>query len=249
MPDTTPPSYIDGPSGRIAYRRVEGKGPTIVWFSGYRSDMLGSKAIAVDAWACDRGRSYVRFDYSGHGESDGVFEEGSISSWTDDARRAIDELTDGPLILLGSSMGAWIAALIALGAPDRVAACVFLAPAPDFASKLMLPSFSAEMREALKRDGRVGIPNQYGDEPTPVTATFLEDGAKNCVMDGAINITAPMRIIQGTEDPDVPYTHAIEFLKLLKSDDATLTLVKGGDHRLSTPPDIDRLLATIEALE
>ncbi len=242
------PDYIDGPNGRIAYRRREGEAPGVVWLGGYRSDMIGTKATFVDEWAKHHRRAYLRFDYSGHGESEGAFEDGSIGDWLVDALAAFDTLTEGPQILVGSSMGAWIATLLAKARPDRVAAVIFIAPAPDFSEKLMWPSFTDEQRAALMQDGRIELPSDYSEEPDVVTRKLIEDGRKNLVMTGAVPINVPVRILQGMCDDAVPWRHAIEFAGQIASDDVEIILTKSGDHRLSEPDDLARLKTTLECL-
>ena len=185
---TGPPSFHQGPSGGIAYRQRRGGGPGVFWLGGFRSDMLGTKAEHINLWAADCGRAYLRFDYSGHGESDGAFADGCIGDWAADALAVFDALTEGPQILVGSSMGGWIATLLALQRPESIAAIVFIAPAPDFTERLMLPSFTEEQRAALARDGRIEIPSDYSAEPEIITRKLLDDGRDHLVMTGAIPI-------------------------------------------------------------
>ncbi len=237
---------------RLAYLAVEGReaGPTLVWLGGFRSDMRGTKAEVLSALAEREGLPFLRFDYSGHGESDGRFEDGTISGWTEDAAAMIAARTRGPLVLVGSSMGAWIALRLAQRLPGRVAALLLLAPAPDFTSRLVEPKLTSEDRAALARDGFVAEPSPYSDQPTIYTAKLLADGAAAAVMTGPIALDLPVHVIQGMEDPDVPYAHALELVSLLPSSGVTLTLVKDGDHRLSRPEDLQRMeraaLALIE---
>jgi len=248
----TAPLYIDGPRGRIAYRRRDAakdeRRPGVVWLGGFRSDMLGSKAAALDAWAAETGRAFLRFDYSGHGESDGAFEDGSIGEWADDALAAFDALTAGPQILVGSSMGGWIAALLAKQRPERLAAIVFIAPAPDFTEALMWPALTEAQRETIMAAGRLETPSAYAEEPQVITRKLIEDGRRRLVMTGCVPIRVPVRILQGMKDEDVPWRHAVRFAEQIESDDVVLTLVKNGDHRLSGPADLERLRATLEAL-
>ena len=246
--ETPPPDYLDGPHGRIAYRAVEGSGPCIVWFGGFRSDMLGSKAEYLSDWARDHGRAYLRFDYSGHGVSDGVFEDGTIGAWTKDALTVVEQATEGPLIIVGSSMGAWVASHVAIKHPERIAAAVFIAPAPDFTDKLMWPSFSEEQRNTILSEGKLVSPSDYSDEPEVITLKLIEDGRNQSVMNGSIPINCPVRIIQGMKDEAVPWEHAVEFAQQMQSADVALTLTKEGDHRLSTEPDLTRLGKVLEAL-
>ncbi|WDI31980.1 alpha/beta hydrolase [Hyphococcus flavus] len=245
---TSAPEMIDGPNGRLAYRSRDGSGPGVVWLGGFRSDMLGTKAEHLDQWAASKGRAFLRFDYSGHGESDGVFVDGCISDWKDDALRILDTLTHGPQILVGSSMGGWIASLIALARPEKIAAIVFIAPAPDFTERLMWPAFTDAERGTLLRDGRLEQPSDYSDEPEIITKKLIEDGRKNLVMTGNIAITCTVRILQGMKDDAVPYDHAIEFAKQLVAGDVEILMTPQGDHRLSEQPDLERLTRTIEQL-
>jgi len=243
-----PPAYLKGPNGAIAYRRRSGSGPGVVWLGGYRSDMLGTKAHFLDDWAHQRGRAFLRFDYTGHGESEGDFEQGTISAWAADAIAAFDALTQGPQILVGSSMGAWTATLLARERPTRIVGAVFIAPAPDFTERLMRPSFTDEQRETLQTTGRLEEPSDYDDEPTIVTLKLLDD-ARNClVMNGPILLNAPVRILQGMADESVPWRHALDFAERIESDDVEVLLTKAGDHRLSTPADLSRLSAVLDLL-
>lgn len=239
--------FLDRPDGaRLAWRMVEGAGPTVVWLGGFKSDMTGTKAEALAEWAAANGRAYVRFDYFGHGASTGDFAEGTITRWRDDAIAVLNELTAGDLVLVGSSMGGWIACLAALAAPKRVKALVLVAPAPDFTEKLMTPEIPPEGHAALAADGVWMRPSAYGD-PYPITRALLEDGARWSILGGEpIPIQVPVRILQGGDDPDVPWRHALELAHALKSDDVVFTLVKDGDHRLSRPQDIARLVAAVE---
>ncbi len=246
--ESTPPDFIDGPHGRIAFRRRQGRGPGVVWLGGFRSDMIGTKAAFVDEWAKHNDRAFLRFDYSGHGESDGRFEDGAIGEWFADASAAFDELTDGPQILVGSSMGAWIATLLAQARPDRIAAVVFIAPAPDFTERLMWPAFTDEQRETITRDGRLEQPSDYSDEPEIITLKLIEDGRNHLVMNASVAIRTPVRILQGMLDDAVPWRHALDFANTIESNDVEITLKKSGDHRLSEPDDLARLKATLDAL-
>ncbi len=243
-----PPEFIDGPHGRIAYRQRKGAGPGAVWLGGFRSDMIGTKAEFLDQWAADKNHSFLRFDYSGHGESEGAFEDGSIGEWAADALAVFDALTHGPQILIGSSMGGWIASLLAKARPESIAAIVFIAPAPDFTERLMWPSFSDAAREAILRDGRVELPSDYSDEPEIITRKLIEDGRRNLVMTGPVPIRCPVRILQGMKDDAVPYAHALEFAQMLESDDVEISLTPNGDHRLSEPPDLARLADVLDRL-
>jgi len=240
--------YLTRPdSARLAWRRVQGEGPTVVWMGGFRSDMAGTKAQALADWALARGQAYVRFDYFGHGESDGAFEAGTITRWREDALAVMDELAPGPVIPVGSSMGGWIACLAAMARPAAVQGLVLIAPAPDFTEKLMGPEIDAAARHSLERQGVWMRPSDYG-EPYPITRALLEDGARWSILPGPVPIEAPVRILQGGEDPDVPWRHALELAQGLKATDLVFHLIKDGDHRLSRPQDLKRMLAAVEEL-
>lgn len=250
MTETMQHLSFDSPQKRrLAYRRSEGKGPGLVWLGGFRSDMEGGKATRLHDWADSEGRGFLRFDYSGHGASSGDFQDGTIGDWLDDALAAIDGLTEGPQILVGSSMGGWIALHAALARPDRVAGLILLAPAPDFTERLMRPQLPAEALAAIENAGLWMQPSPYDPEPTPITRRLLEDGAQRLLLErGGIPITAPVRILQGMQDPDVPWRHALRLVDEIESEDVTFTLIKDGDHRLSREEDLDRLIAAAKAL-
>ena len=239
--------FLDrGDGERVAWRRVEGAGPTVVWLGGFMSDMAGTKAQALADWALANGRAFLRFDYLGHGESSGAFRDGTISRWREDALEAIRELTDGSLILVGSSMGGWISCLVAAVIPDRLHAMVLIAPAADFTEALMKPGFPPEAFTALERDGEWIRPSLYDDGGYPITRALLEDGARWSILPGPVPIEVPVRVLQGREDPDVPWLHALELANAIKGEDVVFTLIKDGDHRLSRPQDIARLLRAVE---
>ncbi|MCB2097594.1 MAG: alpha/beta hydrolase [Parvularculaceae bacterium] len=239
---------IDGPNGRIAYRRIAGDGPCVVWFGGFKSDMTGTKAEELARWASAAGRAYMRFDYSGHGASEGRFEDGTISAWLADALAAVDMLTSGPLIPVGSSMGGWIAALAALRLQERLAGIVFIAPAPDFTEELMWNQMTGPERDAILKEGRLIEHSQYSEEPTIITRALIDDGRKHLILGGPVAIACPVRIIQGMADPDVPWRHALKFAERLSGDDVEMTVIKSGDHRLSKPHEIRRIIETVAAL-
>jgi pimeloyl-ACP methyl ester carboxylesterase len=237
----------------IAWRRRHGGAPGLCWLGGYRSDMGGTKAVAVDAHAATRGLACLRHDYSGHGESGGDFLEGTISRWLAESLSVFRDLSQGPQILIGSSMGAWIALrmveeLHATGDGARVAAMVLIAPAPDFTSELVEPGLTAEHRDMLETRGLIEERSEYSDQPTIYTRALIEDGRANRVMRGPIHTHCPVHVLQGLKDPDVPHTHALKLVSLLPADDVTLTLVPDGDHRLSRPQDIELLLSAIDGL-
>lgn len=238
--------YLTTETGRrIAYDRLEGQGPGIVFLGGFRSDMQGSKAVHLRDWAAAQGRAFLRFDYSGHGASDGVFEEGCIGDWAADARAAIEALTQGPQVLVGSSMGGWISLLMARTIPDRVAGLVTIAAAPDFTERGLWAGFSPDQRESLMRDGRVALPSEYG-EPLVLTRRLIEDGRNQLVLNQPLSLPFPARMLQGTADADVPVSWAIDLLDHASGEDLRLTLVKGADHRFSSPDCLDLIVATIE---
>jgi pimeloyl-ACP methyl ester carboxylesterase len=236
-----------GDGVELAWARQDGKSPTVVFLTGFHSDMTGEKATALAAFCAECGQAMLRFDYSGHGTSGGRFEDGTISRWTDDALAMIDRQTDGPLILVGSSMGGWIALLAALGRPDRVAALVGIAAAPDFTEALMWPAMTLEQRATLERDGVVHRPSQYGD-PTPITRALIEDGRARLVLTGRIQLDCPVRLLHGQNDPDVPWRMALRIAERVSSNDVQVILVKDGDHRLSRPQDLSLLCRTLAAL-
>ncbi|MFD2238719.1 alpha/beta hydrolase [Aureimonas populi] len=248
-----PPSFhevsIAGAPRRLAFLKVEGEGPTIVWLGGYRSDMRGTKAERLSEMARGAGWSFLRLDYSGHGESDGRFEDGTITGWTAEARAVIEAQTSGALILVGSSMGAWIALRLARELEaGRVASLLLLAPAPDFTSRLVEPSLTGPECVALERDGFIARPSDYGPEPTVYTQGLLDDGCRAAVMDGPIDTGCPVRIIQGMADPDVPYDHALELVSHLPGEGVVLTLVADGDHRLAREEDLARMESAVSDL-
>jgi pimeloyl-ACP methyl ester carboxylesterase len=237
---------IDG--ARIAFRRLEGAGPAVVWLGGFRSDMGGTKAQALAEWAQAKGRAFLRFDYFAHGESEGDFAQGTITRWRADALAVIDALTEGPLVLVGSSMGGWIACLVAAVRPERLAGVVLIAPAADMTERLIIPSLPAEVKAQIADTGVWLRPSGYGDAPYPITRVLLEDGARWSILSGPVPITAPVRVLHGREDPDVPWTHGLELFNGLKSADAVFQLIADGDHRLSRPQDIARMIAAVEEL-
>lgn len=232
----------------IAYHKSPGKSPGVIFCTGFMSDMEGTKALALEASCRAHGRAYVRFDYFGHGGSSGRFEEATIGRWKGDALAVLDEVAEGRQVVVGSSLGGWIMVLVARERPQRVAGLVGVAPAADFTQELMWPAFSERDKRTLARDGVLYQPSQYGEEPYAITMGLIEEGREHLVLGGPLPISCPVRILQGLEDPDVPWRHALKLVDALSSDDVTLTLVKGGDHRLSGAADIRRLSDTVEAL-
>lgn len=228
--------YLDSPAGRrIAFRCSSGRGPGVVFLGGFKSDMTGTKAAWLHDWAREGNRAFLRFDYSGHGDSSGSFEEGCIGDWFRDARHAIEALTEGPQVLVGSSMGGWIALLLARAMPERVAGLVTIAAAPDFTEQGFWAGFDDAQRRALMTEGRVELPSDYDDQPYVITRRLIEDGRDHLVMDRPLPLPFPVRLLQGTADADVPADWATRLLDHATGDDIRLTLVKGADHRFSTP--------------
>lgn len=245
--------FLDVGGNAIAVRRVTGSEPGVVWLGGYRSDMLGTKAETLSEWASAKGRAFLRHDYSGHGESGGEFRDGTISTWLAESLAVLRAFTQGPQILVGSSMGAWIALRMAqelrrAGEDERLAGMVLLAPAPDFTAELIEPSLSEEHRRDLERQGYFEEPSEYAPEPNVYTRALIEDGRQNRVMTGPIDTHCPVHVIQGMADPDVPHEHALKLVSLLPADDVTLSLVPDGDHRLSRPQDLDLMVRAVEAV-
>jgi len=236
---------VDGDT--IAYHRLAGRPPGIVFLGGFRSDMTGTKAVFLEALARRRGQAFLRFDHFGHGQSSGRFEDATISRWAQDSIRVLDRLTEGPQLLIGSSMGGWLMLLAARARPARIHALIGIAPAPDFTSDLMWPRFSEEQRAAVMRDGILHLPSQYGD-PAPITRALIEDGKRNNLLDASIDVTCPVRLLHGMQDPDVPWQHSLRLVEALRSPDVRLTLVKDGDHRLSRDDDLALLARTVADL-
>jgi len=248
MPPMSPETQgvLTRPDGEtLAWRAVAGGSPTVVWLGGYRSDMGGTKAQALAEAMAERGLGYVRFDYFAHGDSSGRWEAATIGRWREDALAVVDELTEGPLVLVGSSMGGWMACLAALARPQRVKAMVLIAPAPDFTEALMRPALPPEAVRELELNGSWMVASDYGP-PSALTRRFLDEGRDWTILDHPVGIDVPVRILQGGRDPDVPWAHALKLADRLTSDDVVFTLIKDGDHRLSRPQDIARLIATVE---
>lgn len=253
---TNEPIWLEIGSGadarRIAMLSRTGVGPGLLWLGGYRSDMRGTKAEAIDAYATKTGRAFCRFDYSGHGQSGGWFEDGTISRWLEEAS-AVLETTDGPQILIGSSMGGWLALLLATrlraaGERSRIAGLILIAPATDMTEALMWQRMPKAMRSDLTAKGIVHEPNPYGGEPTPITKKLIDDGMQYLFGDNLIEVGCPVHILQGMRDAEVPWRDANALVERLASDDVVLTLVKDGDHRLSRPEDLKRLTEAIDEM-
>lgn len=231
----------------LAWVRLHGTGPTVVFLPGFASDMAGAKAVALAACCASRGQAMLRADYSGHGASDGAFQDGTIGLWLADALAVIDRLTEGKLLLVGSSMGGWIALLVALARPDRVAALVGIAAAPDFTEALMWEAMAPPERATLARDGFLDVPSAYGP-PTRVTRRLIEDGRRYLLLAAPIPIACPVRLLHGQCDPDVPWETALRLADRIASPDVQITLIKDGDHRLSRPQDIALLCRSVALL-
>jgi pimeloyl-ACP methyl ester carboxylesterase len=244
---------------RIAVRARSGRepgstsgAPGLFWLGGFNSDMKGTKALALDQWAADHGRACVRFDYSGHGESGGAFIEGTIGRWLEESVAVFEQFCRGPQVVIGSSMGGWMALLLARAiarrdaGPATLAGLVLIAPAPDFTEQLMWNGFSDEIREEITTRGVWMRPSEYGDgSPYPITRALIEEGRNHLLLGSAIEVGCPVRILQGAQDPDVPWQHAFALAHRLPAEDVVLTVIQDGDHRLSRPQDIARMLAAV----
>jgi pimeloyl-ACP methyl ester carboxylesterase len=234
----------------IAVRRDEGAGPGLFWLGGLKSDMKGTKAEALSQWARQNGRACTRFDYSGHGESGGEFRDGTIGRWLEESLAVFTAYAEGPQVVIGSSMGGWIALLLLRELRRRkeakasVAGLVLIAPAVDFTEVLMWQQFPAKVKRELEENGVWLRPSEYG-EPYPITRALIEEGRNHLLLGAMIETGCPVRILQGVQDPDVPWNHAVALTSRLAQDDVVLTLVKDGDHRLSRPEDIERLIKAV----
>ena len=240
-------TFITTPQGRhIACHRTPGREPGIVFLGGFRSDMTGSKALHLQTWAEATGRAFLRFDYSGHGQSRGAFEDGAISDWRQDAAALIEILTEGPQILVGSSMGGWIALLLARDMPERVAGLVGIAAAPDFTERMWEEELTLAQRTTLMEEGVFLRPSDYSADPYPITRRLIEDGRQNLVLRGPLHLPIPIRLLQGTADVDVPPSVALGLLDHISSPDLRLTMVKDADHRFSSPACLGLMTQTLE---
>ncbi len=240
---------LQRPDGNtVAYAKTEGRAPTIAFLGGFRSDMTGTKAMALEAWARKTGRAYLRFDYLGHGQSSGRFEDGTIGRWLDDSLAAVEALTSGKLVLVGSSMGGWLSLLVARARPERLAGLVLIAAAPDFTERMLLKGLSAEDRVILERDGRLERPSQYSPAPSVFTWKLIEEGRNHLLFDKQLALPCPVHLLHGQSDPDVAWEYSLQIARHLEAPEVIATFIKGGDHRLSTPADIARLIATVEEL-
>ncbi|HEY2523584.1 MAG TPA: alpha/beta hydrolase [Candidatus Binataceae bacterium] len=249
------PAFIEvgqgGATRRIAVRARSGATPGLFWLGGFNSDMKGTKALALDAWAAEHGRACVRFDYSGHGESGGDFIDGTIGRWLEESVAVFEQFCRGPQVVIGSSMGGWMALLLAREVAKRpmnasLAGLVLIAPAPDFTEELMWKGFSPEIRAEIESKGVWMRPSEYGDgSPYPITRALIEEGRQHLLLSGSIEVGCPVRILQGAKDPDVPWQHAFTLVHRLPADDVVLTMIQDGDHRLSRPQDIARMIVAV----
>src|ERR1700759_4813283 len=249
----TKPDFIEVGGGnsarRIAVRVRKGGQAGLFWLGGFNSDMKGTKALALDAWAADHGRGCVRFDYSGHGESGGAFIDGTIGRWLEESVAVFAQFCRGPTVVIGSSMGGWMALLLAREVARRAASAslaglVLIAPAPDFTEELMWKGFSPEIRLEIETEGGWLRPSAYGD-PYPITRGLIEEGRNHLLLGSVIEVGCPVRILQGAQDPDVPWQHAFALAQRLPAADVVLTMIQDGDHRLSRPQDIARIIAAV----
>ncbi|MEJ6392330.1 alpha/beta hydrolase [Gymnodinialimonas sp. 2305UL16-5] len=238
--------FLETPNGRrLAYHRFSGRRTGVVFLGGLRSDMTGTKAVHLEAWARRSGREFLRFDYSGHGQSSGEFTDGCIGDWAEDAVVAITALTEDPVILVGSSMGGWISLLVAKAMPERVAGLVTIAAAPDFTEDGMWSDWSDDQRKACMEDGQVALPSEYGDDMI-ITKRMIEDGREHLILREPLAVNVPVRMLQGTADEDVPMDVALRILEHIDGHDIRLELVKGADHRFSEPDCLDTITRSVE---
>jgi pimeloyl-ACP methyl ester carboxylesterase len=245
-----PADFLDHQGGQLAYRRNLGSTGRVgvVWLGGFHSDMQGEKASVLHARCAAARRPFVRFDYHGHGESGGAFADGTIGRWRSDALAVIDRLTTGDLVAVGSSMGGWMALLAAMARPDRIKGLVLLAPAPDFTEKLMLASFDESQKQQIREHGFWTRPSPYDPAGYPITRELIEEGRAWSILDQEIPLDIPVRILHGGFDADVPWTHSLDLAEKLRARDVVWSLIKDGDHRLSRPQDIERMVAAVLAL-
>lgn len=243
------PSFLELPyNHRIAYALTEGNLPCVIFMGGFKSDMTGLKATALEASCKERGQRFIRFDYSGHGKSSGEFREGTIGAWKNDALTIIDRLGAEKNILVGSSMGAWLALLCSLERSEKIAGLVGIASAPDFTEKLIWEKLNAEQKEILQKEGVYYAPSCYGEEPYPITMKLIEEARNHLLLDKEINLDMPVSLLHGTADEDVPWQVSTNLLQLITSKNATLTLVKDGNHRLSEPAQLNMMCEAVKTL-
>ena len=244
-----PPEFLERTDGhKVAYNKVSGGSPGVVFLHGLMSDRDGTKALALADHCASTGQAFVRFDMFGHGESSGRFQDGSISRWTEDAVEVITRLTEGPQILIGSSMGGWVMLRAALACPERIAGIVGIAPAPDFTEELMWTEFSESERDRIQKEGVLDVQSEYDESPYPIGYHLIEDGRKNLMLHEPISITCPARLIHGQKDTAVPWETSMRIAEKITSDDVSVLLVKNGDHRLSEPADLERLCMIVDEI-
>ena len=240
------PSILARPSGAtIAYHHLSGKGPGVIFCTGFKSDMTGGKALALETWCRTEAREFTRFDYQGHGASSGRFEDGTIGQWREDALAVLDEVTSGPQVVVGSSMGGWIACLMAVARPERIRAIVGIASAVDFTQALLWPRLDSDARRQIEQEGVWLRPSVYDDGPYPITKTLIEDGKNHLLMPGPIAFKGPVRLIHGMQDDAVPWEHSLRIADAMESEDVEIALVKDGEHRLSRDADLARLISAV----
>ncbi len=243
------PSILSLHDGRqLAYYLTEGKLPCVIFMGGFKSDMTGSKALTLETLCQQRGQRFIRFDYTGHGQSNGDFRDGTIGSWQQDVLAVLDQLGADKNILVGSSMGAWQMLLATKARPKQVAALVGIASAPDFTEKLIWQQFSPEQKQTLSEKGEVLLPSCYGEEPYPITKQLIEDGRKHLLLDRPIPINVPVRLIHGLKDEDVPWEFSVKLAQCLQSNDVHVKYIKNGGHRLSEPEHLEILTETVKNL-
>ncbi|MBY0354857.1 MAG: alpha/beta hydrolase [Rickettsiales bacterium] len=239
--------YVTSTGDRLAYYATSGASPGVFFLGGFRSDMTGSKATTLESYCRGRGQSFIRFDYHAHGASDGDFLEGSIGRWTHNALELFDALSTGPQILVGSSMGGWIALNIAVQRMPRVAGIIGIAAAPDFTERLMWARATPQQQATILREGSIMLPSEYG-EPYPITRQLIEEARNHLLLDRVIPVTCPVRLLHGMQDPDVPWSYAFDIVSALQTNDVQTLLIKEGDHRLSGPEELHLLTFTLEKL-
>ena len=253
MPDISPPDYLrlelpDDSAGQLAYRRTAGAAPGVTFLCGHGSDMEGTKAVEVEAWARQRGLACLRFDYRGHGLSSGDFLDGNISSWTADCLAALDELTEGPQILVGSSLGGWLMLNVALARPDRVTGLIGIAAAPDFTEDLLWAEFDDQQRRNIEADGVIALPNPYSDEPVKYPWHLITDGRENLRLRGDLDINVPVHLLHGMQDEEVPWQTATRIAAAISGSDAEVTLVKAAGHRFSEPDQLALIRGALDRM-
>src|SRR5260370_3368999 len=248
QPDRQGPILAREDGATIAYDRRTGRSPGVVFLGGFMSDMTGTKARTLDAFCAARGQAFLRFDYFGHGASSGNFADATVGRWKEDALAALDQLTEGPQVLVGSSLGGWLMLLTALARPQRVAALVGIAAAPDATEDLMWPRFPPAVRDEIMRAGAARLPSEYNPDGYLFTRRLIEDGRQHLVMRGPIPVRCPVRLLHRMKDPDVPWQTSLALAERLASRDVEVTLVKDGDHRLSTDRALALLTRTVATL-